>query len=141
MACLPHPLRPHWYHRPSASLYTSSPSCSPFVLPSSATTKFTAARLGQVLNQCPGFPHLQHLFPVGLAHGLVFAIGQVVEPATTTMDWLTPLFSLTTGFDCDVNMGCLPLLVVELKDSKLRLENFKPAATPSAKNNQALQNS
>ena len=68
----------------------------------------------------------------------MLAIGWVVEPATTTMDWLTPLFSLTTGFDHDVNMGCLPLLAMELEDSKLRLGNFKPAATPSAKNNQAL---
>ena len=48
------------------------------------------------------------------------------ELVTTTVHWLTPLFSLTTGYDCDVNMGCLPLLAVELEDSELWLENFEP---------------
>ena len=48
------------------------------------------------------------------------------ELVTTTVHWLTPLFSLTTGYDHDVNMGCLPLLAVELEDSELWLENFEP---------------
>ena len=43
------------------------------------------------------------------------------------MDWLTPLFSLTMSFDHGVSMDYLPLLAVELEDSKLWLENFELA--------------
>ena len=43
------------------------------------------------------------------------------------MDWLTPLFSLTMSFDHGVNMDYLPLLAVDLEDSKLWLENFELA--------------
>ena len=57
----------------------------------------------------------------------MFAFNWPVEPTTAIVDWLTPLFSLATGCDHGVNMGCLPLFVVELNGYELRLEKFEPA--------------
>ena len=52
----------------------------------------------------------------------MFTIGWVAEPVIAIVDWLTPLFSLITGYDRGVNMGYLPLLAAESEDSKLQLE-------------------
>ena len=52
----------------------------------------------------------------------MFTIGWVAEPAIAIVDWSTPLFSLITGYDRGVNMGCLPLLAAKLEDSELQLE-------------------
>ena len=57
----------------------------------------------------------------------LFVVSCTVNPATATLDWLTPLFSLITSCDRGINMGCFPLLIVELDDSEMQLENFIPA--------------